>query len=165
MLPSLFVRSFHKQLAFLERDLRHPSLQAKKFDESAGIWQARVNLGQPAGLRIAVESISEVGCIQFLQQIRVLVEQFEKIHHRWKGRGFSAFVAREGVVSAACQFGGGDLAQAQFPANAANLGTFYLAGLEHQTISGCGIAVGAFGVEFDLTAARATPAREALHFQ
>jgi plasmid maintenance system killer protein len=36
-------KAFHKQLALLERDLRHPSLHAKKYDESAGIWQARVN--------------------------------------------------------------------------------------------------------------------------
>lgn len=36
-------KAFYKQLAFLERDLRHPSLRAKKYDESAGIWQARVN--------------------------------------------------------------------------------------------------------------------------
>ena len=42
--PSPVRKAFHKQLAFLVRDLRHPSLQAKKFDESAGIWQARVNL-------------------------------------------------------------------------------------------------------------------------
>jgi mRNA interferase RelE/StbE len=32
-----------KQLAFLLRDLRHPSLRAKKHDESRGIWQARVD--------------------------------------------------------------------------------------------------------------------------
>jgi len=36
-------KAFHKQLAFLEADMRHPSLQAKKYNESAGIWQARVN--------------------------------------------------------------------------------------------------------------------------
>jgi hypothetical protein len=33
---------FAKQLAFLLTDLRHPSLRAKKYDESEGIWQARV---------------------------------------------------------------------------------------------------------------------------
>jgi hypothetical protein len=36
-------RAFFKQLRFLERDLRHPSLQAKKYDEAADIWRARVN--------------------------------------------------------------------------------------------------------------------------
>jgi plasmid maintenance system killer protein len=30
-------------LAFLELDIRHPSLQAKKYDESADVWPARVN--------------------------------------------------------------------------------------------------------------------------
>jgi mRNA-degrading endonuclease RelE of RelBE toxin-antitoxin system len=34
---------FWKQLNFLLHDLRHPSLQAKKYDETRGIWQARVD--------------------------------------------------------------------------------------------------------------------------
>ena len=36
-------RAFIKQLSHLLRDLRHPSLHAKKYDESRGLWQARVN--------------------------------------------------------------------------------------------------------------------------
>lgn len=36
-------KAFLKQLAFLERDLHHPSLRAKKYDESRDIWQARVS--------------------------------------------------------------------------------------------------------------------------
>ncbi len=36
-------RAFFKQLRFLEGDLRHPSLRAKKYDEALDIWQARVN--------------------------------------------------------------------------------------------------------------------------
>ncbi len=36
-------KAFSKQLAFLEQDLLHPSLHAKKYDESRDIWQARVN--------------------------------------------------------------------------------------------------------------------------
>jgi plasmid maintenance system killer protein len=32
-----------KQVKFLEQNLRHPSLRAKKYDESQGLWQARVN--------------------------------------------------------------------------------------------------------------------------
>lgn len=31
-----------KQLAFLIRNLRHPSLRAKKYDEAKNVWQARV---------------------------------------------------------------------------------------------------------------------------
>jgi plasmid maintenance system killer protein len=42
--PVAVRKAFHKQLRFLERDLRHPSLQAKKYDESRDFWQARVNL-------------------------------------------------------------------------------------------------------------------------
>lgn len=34
---------FEKQLLFLEKNLRHPSLHAKKYDERNDIWQARVN--------------------------------------------------------------------------------------------------------------------------
>jgi mRNA-degrading endonuclease RelE of RelBE toxin-antitoxin system len=32
-----------KQLDFLVKDLRHPSLRAKKYDESRDIWQARIS--------------------------------------------------------------------------------------------------------------------------
>jgi plasmid maintenance system killer protein len=41
--PLAVQRAFFKQLRLLERDLRHPSLHAKKYDEAADIWQARVN--------------------------------------------------------------------------------------------------------------------------
>lgn len=36
-------RKFFKQLKFLLRDIRYPSLRAKKHDESLGIWQARID--------------------------------------------------------------------------------------------------------------------------
>ena len=42
--PPAVRKAFHKQLRFLENDLRHPSLQAKKYDECKDLWQARVNL-------------------------------------------------------------------------------------------------------------------------
>ena len=32
-----------KQLDFLAKDLRHPSLRAKKYDESRDLWQARIS--------------------------------------------------------------------------------------------------------------------------
>jgi hypothetical protein len=38
-------KAFKKQLVFLIRDLRHPGLHAKKFDESQDLWQARVTQG------------------------------------------------------------------------------------------------------------------------
>ena len=34
---------FDKQLAFLLANLRHPSLRSKKYDETNGVWQARVD--------------------------------------------------------------------------------------------------------------------------
>jgi mRNA interferase RelE/StbE len=43
--PDRIQREFGKQLAHLLRNLRHPSLFAKKYDETRGIWQARVNEG------------------------------------------------------------------------------------------------------------------------
>jgi mRNA-degrading endonuclease RelE of RelBE toxin-antitoxin system len=36
-------KAFAKQLTFLLNHLGHPSLHAKKYDESRDIWQARVN--------------------------------------------------------------------------------------------------------------------------
>ena len=41
--PVAIRKAFYKQLRLLEHNLRHPSLQAKKYDESGDIWQARVN--------------------------------------------------------------------------------------------------------------------------
>lgn len=35
-------RAADKQLDFLVRDLRHPSLHAKKYDETTGLWQGRI---------------------------------------------------------------------------------------------------------------------------
>ena len=40
--PAEVQKAFTKQLAYLLRDLRHPSLRAKKYDEARDIWQARV---------------------------------------------------------------------------------------------------------------------------
>ena len=38
-------RAFDRRLVFLLRDLRHPSLRAKKYDEARNIWQARITKG------------------------------------------------------------------------------------------------------------------------
>lgn len=40
--PSEVQEAFYKQVEFLRKDIRHPSLRAKKYDESQGVWQARV---------------------------------------------------------------------------------------------------------------------------
>ena len=32
-----------KQISFLSRNMQHPSLHAKKYDEANDLWQARVN--------------------------------------------------------------------------------------------------------------------------
>jgi len=36
-------KAFLKQINFLVRDLKHPSLRAKKYHGSRDLWQARVN--------------------------------------------------------------------------------------------------------------------------
>jgi len=41
--PGRVRKAFFKQVEFLELDLRHPLLRAKKYDPQRGIWQARVN--------------------------------------------------------------------------------------------------------------------------
>ena len=43
--PDQIRKAFFKKVEFLERDLHHPSLRAKKYDETRGIWQARITLG------------------------------------------------------------------------------------------------------------------------
>lgn len=41
--PAVVRRSFNKQMRFLAENLHHPSLRAKKYDESRDLWQGRVN--------------------------------------------------------------------------------------------------------------------------
>jgi len=40
--PAEIQRAFDRKLPLLLVNLRHPSLRAKKYDESHGLWQARV---------------------------------------------------------------------------------------------------------------------------
>jgi mRNA-degrading endonuclease RelE of RelBE toxin-antitoxin system len=42
-LPPGVRKAVFKQVKFLGQNLRHPSLRAKKYDESQDLWQARVN--------------------------------------------------------------------------------------------------------------------------
>jgi len=42
-LPDPVRKALFKQVKFLEQNLHHPSLRAKKYDESRDLWQARVN--------------------------------------------------------------------------------------------------------------------------
>lgn len=43
--PLVVQRKFEKQLLYLLRDMRHPSLRVKKYDEARDIWQMRINGG------------------------------------------------------------------------------------------------------------------------
>jgi len=42
-LPEGIQQKFLKQVYLLQQNLTHPSLRAKKYDESADVWQARVD--------------------------------------------------------------------------------------------------------------------------
>ena len=42
-IPSTIKKTLYKQVGLLAANLRHPSLRAKKYDESRDWWQARVN--------------------------------------------------------------------------------------------------------------------------
>ncbi|MBI2049117.1 MAG: hypothetical protein HYT29_01640 [Parcubacteria group bacterium] len=42
-LPQETKKKFEKQIKFLLKDIRHPSLRAKKYDEERDMWQARVD--------------------------------------------------------------------------------------------------------------------------
>jgi len=42
--PTAIQRVFDRKLGLLLKNLRHPSLHAKKYDEGRDIWQARVTL-------------------------------------------------------------------------------------------------------------------------
>jgi mRNA-degrading endonuclease RelE of RelBE toxin-antitoxin system len=44
-LPVNIRKAFAKQLRFLLDNLRHPSLQAKKYNEANDVWQGRVTRG------------------------------------------------------------------------------------------------------------------------
>jgi len=41
--PLEIQRTFDKQARLLDQDIHHSSLRAKKYEESRGLWQARVN--------------------------------------------------------------------------------------------------------------------------
>ena len=41
--PLSVQKAFIKQINFLVRNLQHPSLRAKKYNEAEGRWQARIN--------------------------------------------------------------------------------------------------------------------------
>ena len=41
--PQAIQKAFFKQVKFLEQNLNHPSLHAKKYNEREDKWQARVN--------------------------------------------------------------------------------------------------------------------------
>lgn len=43
-LPAHIKEKVHKQLRHLSRDIRHPSLQAKKIKGTRDIWEARIDL-------------------------------------------------------------------------------------------------------------------------
>ena len=53
--PREVQESFEKQSALLLKNLYHPSLRAKKYDQRSDLWQARVNYSWRFYFRIAGE--------------------------------------------------------------------------------------------------------------
>jgi len=51
--PTSVQKAFYKQVRLLEQNIRHPSLKAKKYNESKDIWQARVTLSWRFYFRIS----------------------------------------------------------------------------------------------------------------
>jgi hypothetical protein len=49
--PQEVQRAFDKQSSFLLQNLHHPSLRAKKYDETKNLWQARVNDSWRSGVK------------------------------------------------------------------------------------------------------------------
>ena len=56
-LPVEIQEKFYKQTKHLRRDLRHPSLRAKKYDEGLDTWQARIDRDVRLYFRIKGSSI------------------------------------------------------------------------------------------------------------
>src|SRR6185312_2453770 len=90
----------------------------------------------------------------------MLIEQAEKVHYSRQRSRLSAFVAREGVVSAARQACRRDLAQSELPSDPADFLAPAFACVHHQLVPGCRVPLGATDVELDLVAGAATPARQ-----
>jgi plasmid maintenance system killer protein len=55
--PLAVRKAFWKQMTFLERNLLHPGLHAKKYSEAANTWQGRVNKDWRFYFKIAGDAI------------------------------------------------------------------------------------------------------------
>jgi mRNA interferase RelE/StbE len=51
--PGAIQCAFDRRITLLIKNLRHPSLRTKKYDEARDIWQARVNGGWRFDFRIS----------------------------------------------------------------------------------------------------------------
>lgn len=56
-----------KQFLFLLKDFRHPSLRAKKYDESKDIWQARVSINYRFYFRIQENCYEIIAIIKHMK--------------------------------------------------------------------------------------------------
>jgi mRNA interferase RelE/StbE len=61
--PPPVQKAFIRQINFLARNLSHPSLHAKKYDEADDVWQARVNEDWRFYFTIAVDAYRIVNLI------------------------------------------------------------------------------------------------------
>ena len=68
--PEAVQKAFLKQIGFLKENLKHPSLHAKKYDESQDLWQARVNKDWRFYFSIAGDTYAPNGGFLFLGRLR-----------------------------------------------------------------------------------------------
>src|SRR5579871_4807232 len=95
----------------------------------------------------------------------MFVEQTEKVDDSGQGGDFSAFIAREGVVAAPRQLGGGLLTESQFLANAPDLSPLGGPSLQHQLVTRQCVALGASFIEFNIPAGSTAKSSEPFHFR
>src|SRR5579872_4365888 len=93
----------------------------------------------------------------------MLVQKAKEVDDRRKGGGFAALVARERIVAASGEARRRQLAQSKLATNAADFLALTLPILQHQLVAGSGVAPRAVGIELNLVAIFAAPARQVPH--
>src|SRR5229473_780448 len=93
----------------------------------------------------------------------MLVQEPEEIDDCGERGRLAALIAREGVMAAAGEPRGGNLAQAQLTADASDFLALPLAVAQHELVARRGVAPCAVGVELHFAAVLAAPARQPVH--
>ena len=97
---------------------------------------------------------------QFLQKLRVIIQQPQEIHHRRHGGRIAPLVTGEGIPATTRDFCGLGLGKPQLPADTPDI--FPLSGTDHvdKVIMRLGVSFATVLVQFSFTTRRAEPARK-----